>query len=54
MSLTRDSLAKISGIGLRSLAAIESGEATNPHIETVMRIADALDTTIDSLLGVRG
>jgi transcriptional regulator with XRE-family HTH domain len=49
-SISRRQLARRSKVGLRTLAAIEDSE-TNPRIETVGRIADALGASVDAMLG---
>ena len=41
LNVTQDMLAEISGVGLRTLKAFESGKS-NPTAETLSRIADAL------------
>lgn len=41
LKVTQEHLAELSGVGLRTLKAIESGKG-NPTIETVCKIADVL------------
>lgn len=41
MQVTQESLAELSGIGLRTLNKLESGSA-NPTLSTLIKLADAL------------
>ena len=43
---------QLSGIPMETLRNIYYGRTTNPNIKTVMAMAEALDMTINSLLGV--
>lgn len=47
--LSQESLAEDAGISLRTLQRIEK-EGTNPHGDTLKRIAEVLDISIDELL----
>lgn len=49
LSLAR--LAEISGVSRTYLLKLEKDEASNPSLEILRRIADALDITIADLLG---
>ena len=48
--LSRLDLSKKSGITVRTINYIESGENNNPKICTLERLADALDVSITKLL----
>lgn len=41
LNVTQETLAEISGVGLRTLKAFESGKG-NPTVETLSKIAEAL------------
>lgn len=41
LNVTQESLAEISGVGLRTLKEFESGKG-NPTLQTIVRILDAL------------
>lgn len=41
LQVTQETLADISGVGLRTLKQLESGKA-NPTLETLTKLADAL------------
>ena len=47
--LTQKELAEKAGIDLFTLSKIETGKTTNPSIETMNRVADALGVSIDEL-----
>jgi len=51
--LTQEGLARKANISYHTLIKIESGGIKNPKIETVFKLADALDVTIDALVGKR-
>lgn len=48
--ISQDKLSKLAGITLHTLTKIESGATSDPRIETVKKIANALNITIDKLL----
>lgn len=48
--LTQDTLAKKSNIPYTTLTKIESNVITRPTIQTVAKIADGLEVSIDSLI----
>ena len=50
--LTQQELAKQAGVNYVTISRIESGEASQVYVETVMRLAKALDVTTDMLLGM--
>ena len=51
LKLSQDKLARKADIPFSTLVKIEAGYTPNPSIETMMKIADALEVTIDELLG---
>lgn len=52
--LTQEGLARKSNLSYHTLIKLESGSIKNPKIETVFKLADALDVAIDALVGKRG
>jgi len=48
--LSQEQLAQKAEVTYSTLVKIESGSNDNPTIKTVMKIADALDVTIDKLV----
>lgn len=48
--LSQDKLSKLADITLHTITKIESGATLDPRIETVKRIADALNCSVDDLL----
>jgi len=49
--LSQDKLAKLADVTLTTLVKIESGVNDNPTIRTLKKIADALDVSIDEIVG---
>lgn len=49
--LSQDKLAKLADVTLTTLVKLESGVNDNPTIKTLKKIADALETGIDELIG---
>jgi DNA-binding XRE family transcriptional regulator len=47
--LTQEGLAKLAGMSLRALAAIEIGEAKQPEVRTLVKLASALNTPAEDL-----
>lgn len=47
--LTQENLAKLAGMSLRALAAIEIGEAKQPEVRTLVKLAGALNTPAEEL-----
>ena len=43
-------LSKLAGITLHTITKIESGATTDPRIETVKKVTDALGVSIDDLI----
>ena len=48
--LSQEKLARIADVSNNTIVNIESGKQTNPTIETVSKIAKALDVAIEELL----
>lgn len=48
--ISQDRLSKLANITLHTITKIESGATPDPRIETVKKIADALDVSIDDLM----
>lgn len=48
--LSQDKLSKLADLSLNTVVKIELGDSPNPTIETVQRIAKALDVSVDNLL----
>jgi transcriptional regulator with XRE-family HTH domain len=49
--LAQEKLARLADISTATLVKIEAGVAKEPTITTVMKIANALDVSIDELVG---
>jgi len=49
--LSQDKLAKLANVTLTTLVKLESGSNDNPTIKTLKKIADALEISIDELIG---
>jgi len=49
--ISQEELAKKAGITYSTLIKIESGVNDNPTMKTMKRIADALDVSLDELVG---
>ena len=50
MDISQDKLSKLAGITLHTITKIESGATSDPRIETVKKIAKALNVTLDELI----
>ena len=48
--MSQDRLSKLADVAFHTIVKIESGETPNPTIETVKKIADALDVSLDDLM----
>ncbi|QQS68363.1 helix-turn-helix transcriptional regulator [Candidatus Saccharibacteria bacterium] len=48
--LSQEKLARLADVSTNTIVNIESGKQTNPTIETVSKIAKALDVKIEELL----
>lgn len=51
--ITQETLAKLAGIPYTTLAKIESGQVKNPTINTLIKIAAALEITLDELINLK-
>lgn len=49
--ISQDRLAKKADIPFSTLVKIEAGYTPNPSMETLIKIADAFEVTIDELIG---
>lgn len=49
--LSQDKLARIADIPYNTLVKIESGKSNNPTFETLLKLSDALEVSIDELAG---
>ncbi|MCP3660751.1 MAG: helix-turn-helix transcriptional regulator [Bacteroidetes bacterium] len=50
-NLSQTQLVKSSGIKLTTLVKLEGGSKSNPTMKTLIKLADALDVTLDELVG---
>lgn len=50
LSLSQDKLSKLANVAYNTVVKIESGENPNPTIETLRKIAKALDIEISDLI----
>ena len=50
IGLSQDKLSKLAGVAYNTIVKIESGENPNPTIETLKKIAKALNTPIEDLI----
>jgi transcriptional regulator with XRE-family HTH domain len=48
--ISQDKLSKLAGITLHTITKIESGATSDPRIETVKKIANALGVSVDDLI----
>lgn len=48
--LSQDKLSKLADLSLNTVVKIELDESPNPTIETIQKIAKALDVSVDNLL----
>ena len=51
LKISQDQLAKKANIPFSTLVKIEAGYTPNPSMETLIKIADAFEITIDELIG---
>lgn len=49
--LSQDQLARLADIPYNTLIKIESGRSNNPTFETLSKLADALEVSLDELTG---
>lgn len=50
MELSQDKLSKIADVSYNSIIKLETGGITNPTIETLQKIAKALNVSVDELI----
>ena len=50
MKLSQDKLSKIADVSYNSIIKLETGGITNPTIETLQKIAKALEVKVDDLI----
>jgi len=50
LGISQDKLSKIADVTLHTITKIESGATPDPRIETLRKIAAALDIKVDDLL----
>lgn len=50
LNLSQDKLSKLAGVAYNTVVKIESGENSNPTIETLRKIAGALKVGVDELI----
>ena len=50
LGISQDKLSKLADLSLNTVVKIELDESPNPTIETIQRIAKALDVSVDDLL----
>ncbi|MBI2444500.1 MAG: helix-turn-helix transcriptional regulator [Candidatus Magasanikbacteria bacterium] len=48
--LSQDRLAKLADVANNTIIKIEQGENINPTLETLMKVAKALDVSVDELI----
>ena len=48
--LSQDKLSKLADLSLNTVVKIELDESPNPTIETIQKIANALEVSVDDLL----
>ena len=48
--LSQDKLSKLADVSFHTITKIEAGDTPNPTIDTIKKIADALDVSIDDLM----
>lgn len=49
--LSQEKLARLADISYNTIAKIEAGKARNPTFETLSRLADIFNVSIDELVG---
>jgi transcriptional regulator with XRE-family HTH domain len=50
IGISQDVLSKRANLAFHTIAKIEAGSTPDPRIETVKKIADALNVTLDDLM----
>lgn len=49
--ISQEKLARLADISYNTIVKIEAGKATNPTFETLSKLADTFDISIDELTG---
>ena len=49
--LSQDRLARLADISYNTIVKLEAGKANNPTYETLSKLADALEVSLDELVG---
>lgn len=49
-NLSQEKLARLAEVSIATITKLEAGETPNPGIETVIRIAKALEASLDDLI----
>ena len=49
-NISQDTLSKRANVAFHTIAKIEAGATPNPTIDTVKKVADALNVSIDDLM----
>ncbi len=49
--LTQEALSRKADVSYNTIIKIESGVVTNPRMDNLMKLADALDVSMDKLAG---
>ncbi len=50
LGISQDKLSKLAGVTLHTIAKIETGSTPDPRIETLRKIATALNVSVDDLI----
>jgi len=50
LGISQDKLSKRANVTYNTIIKIESGATSNPRVETLKRIADALNVSVDNLI----
>jgi transcriptional regulator with XRE-family HTH domain len=50
LGISQDTLSKKAGLAFHTIAKIETGATPNPTVDTVRKIADALDIGVEDLI----
>lgn len=51
--ISQDRLSKLADLSLNTVVNIENGASQNPTLETIQKVATALETTIDNIIKER-
>ncbi len=50
--ISQDKLSKLADVSFHTITKIESGDTPNPTIDTMKKIADALEVSLDDLIKI--